>query len=67
MPRVNCEMCRKEKIVYRLYVEGTFGSVEVGQKCAVRVVRDGLVFNLRRIRRADLGTLIQRDDAETNQ
>ena len=71
MPRRNCQDCKTEKIAYRLYVDhggpvmpagSTFAKMntmparQVCQGCAERALAAGLVYNLRRILRADLGT-----------
>ncbi len=71
MPRKNCQTCKTKKIEYRLFIDhggpvapegscfaklNSLKSAQICQECAVDAVRNGLVFNLRKILRADLHT-----------
>lgn len=75
MPRKLCEKCKCKKIVYRAYLNGADLTNEsprklagpkmhVCQDCASKLLKDGLIFNLRRIISIELGT---KPPAETSE
>lgn len=66
MPRTTCELCLNKPIIYRVYIDDnkapknikslTGIKYQICQSCAESLLKEGSVFNLRRILSKVLGT-----------